>query len=101
MDREKTVGVIGAGKFGLALANLVAVKHNVILYSRRDDMVQQVNATHLYQDIELSPQIIATSSPQIICERCELILPVTPSKYFRSVMKLMSPFLTPRHVLIH
>ncbi|MFT4567299.1 MAG: glycerol-3-phosphate dehydrogenase (NAD(P)+) [Saprospiraceae bacterium] len=101
MDREKSIGILGAGKFGIALANLVAAKHNVILYSRRDEMVEQVNATHLYHGIALSSKIIATSSPQDICEQCELIFPVTPSKHFRSVMKLMSPFLTPRHILVH
>jgi len=101
MDRDKSVGIIGAGKFGLALANLVSDKYNVILYSRRQDLVDQVNSTHLYEGIELSAKIIATSSPQDICEQCELIFPVTPSMHFRSVMKLMSPFLTPRHILIH
>ena len=101
MDQKQTVGIIGAGKFGLALANLVANKHNVILYSRRRDLVDLVNKGHEYQGIQLSSRILATSSPQDICEQCELILPVTPSMHFRGVMKLMSPFLTPHHLLIH
>ena len=64
-------------------------------------MVDLVNKGHEYQGIQLSSRILATSSPQDICEQCELILPVTPSMHFRGVMKLMSPFLTPHHLLIH
>ena len=36
-NRDMGVGVIGAGKFGLALCNLLAEKNPVKLYSRRQE----------------------------------------------------------------
>lgn len=101
MERQKSVGIIGAGRFGLALANLVAVHRRVIIYSRRASIVDTINSEHLIDDISLSHLITATSAPEEICNQCQLILPVTPSMHFRKVMKIMCPYLTPRHMLIH
>ncbi|MEL6123505.1 MAG: NAD(P)-binding domain-containing protein, partial [Bacteroidota bacterium] len=49
MDQVKSVGVIGAGSFGLALANLIAANADVIIFSRRQDAISKIN-----QQLELN-----------------------------------------------
>jgi glycerol-3-phosphate dehydrogenase (NAD(P)+) len=40
---DKPIGVIGAGSFGLAVANLLAENNKVLLYARNPDVVHQIN----------------------------------------------------------
>lgn len=101
MVAKKVIGIVGAGKFGLALANLVVPNSNVLLYSRRKDLVESINNTHNYNGIEFASSVKATSSIEEVCLNCELILPVISSIHFRGVIKEMSRYLTPEHMLIH
>lgn len=98
---QKIVGVVGAGKFGLALANLLSQNTKVLLYSRRTDLVSNINDHHSYNSIKFSDQVSATSSLEEVCTECQLILPVISSVHFRKVIRKMSAFLTPEHILIH
>ena len=45
-NRDMGVGVIGAGKFGLALCNLLAEKNPVKLYSRRQEDAASFDTRH-------------------------------------------------------
>lgn len=101
MNQEKVVGVVGAGKFGLALSNLLSPNVSVLVYSRRQELVDEVNQNNRYKSIKLAPSIRATTSIEELCTKCSLILPVISSIHFRKVIKAMSPFLTPQHMLIH
>lgn len=98
---QKIVGVIGAGSFGTAVANLLAVNVEVLLYSRKPKFVEQINSTHQNLGIDLSPSIRATNDLQEVAERCTLIFLIVPSVSFRSMMRDLSPFLHPYHTLIH
>ncbi|MBR9922089.1 MAG: NAD(P)-dependent glycerol-3-phosphate dehydrogenase [Bacteroidetes bacterium] len=97
----KLVGVIGAGSFGTAISNLLAHNKDVLLYSRQEDLVRQINATHRHYDIDLSPRIRATDDLQELADKCDLLFPVVPSDQFRSMMKKLGPLLQPNHILIH
>lgn len=98
---SQKVGVIGAGSFGTAIANLLALNVDVLLYSRQKALVQQINEQHRHFDLDLSPRIRATNNLQEVAESCSLIFPIVPSNNFRSMMRDLSPFLRPYHVLIH
>ncbi len=98
---QKPVGVIGAGSFGTAIANLLAYNVDVLLYSRNKDLVRKVNASHEHFEINLSKKITATHNIQQIAQQCDLIFPVVPSSSFRSLMKDIGPYLKPYHILIH
>lgn len=95
------VGVIGAGSFGTAISNLLSLNARVLLYSRNADLVEKINRTHRHMDMELSDRIRATGSLQEVAETCTLIFPVVPSANFRDMMRELSPFLRPYHLLIH
>ena len=64
IQQKKTIGVIGAGSFGTAIAELLAQKTKVIQYSRNPDLVASINENHYNTGLkrELPTNIIATNS---------------------------------------
>jgi len=100
-QNNKPVGVIGAGSFGTAVANLLSYNTDVLLYSRNPDQVDQINQQHRLDDLALNERIRATTSLQQIADHCELIFPIVPSSNFRIMMQEFAPFLHPYHILIH
>ncbi|WP_258104121.1 NAD(P)H-dependent glycerol-3-phosphate dehydrogenase [Marinoscillum sp. MHG1-6] len=100
-SNHKTVGVIGAGSFGTAIANILAEKNHVILYVRTKERAEEIKATGKSADQELNPNIEISNDLETIGNRCEVIFPIIPSANFRSMIKDLSPFLKPYHILIH
>lgn len=94
-------GVIGAGSFGMAVANLLAANRQVLLYARRPEVVEELGETRHYRGRTLHRAIELTTHPQELAERCELIFPVIPSKNFRAMLRDFAPYLRPYHKLIH
>ena len=98
---EQRVGIIGAGSFGTAIANLLAYNVDVLLFSRKPGLVEKINQGHHHLGVKLSPRVCATDDLQELTERCTLIFPVVPSGGFRNMMREFAPFLRPYHILIH
>lgn len=96
-----TVGVVGAGSFGRAIANLLALKCDVLMFTRREDLAEQINITHQIENFTLSSRIVATTNLEDIADKCSLIFPIVPSNKFREMMQGLGPFLNPGHILIH
>lgn len=101
MENSKKIGVIGAGSFGTAIAQLISENADVLLYARNKELVEKINSTHNHLGIALNENIVATSDPQYLAENCTLIFPIVPSVNFRAMMKTFSPFLRPYHIMIH
>ncbi|MCB0570196.1 MAG: NAD(P)-dependent glycerol-3-phosphate dehydrogenase [Phaeodactylibacter sp.] len=98
---EQPVGIIGAGSFGTAIANLLSYNVDVLLFSRNEELVEQINNSKFNQGIKLSNRVRATSDLAEVPRLCTLIFPVVPSINFRNMMRSLSPFLRPYHILIH
>lgn len=96
-----TVGVIGAGSFGTTVATLLAHNTDVLIFSRRQEVINSINLENKHLNIKLSDKIRATGDISEITSQCQLIFPVLPSSSFRTTMKIMAPSLTPGHILIH
>lgn len=94
-------GILGAGKFGTALANLMANNGVVYLYTRRKEVCETINKNRIHNDVTVHQNVIATNSIEEVCNSCEVIFPVIPSVDFREIIKTASPFLMPNHILIH
>jgi len=93
------IGVIGAGAWGTALAQAVALNgHEVRLWARDPALVDAINATRenmaYLPGTELSPQIVATSDLTWVAE-AEFNLVVTPAQYMRSVLDDLSAHAQP------
>lgn len=98
---KRRVGVIGSGSFGLAVSNLIAHNYDVLLYSRREEVVNKINTEHEYKNQKLKANVLATNSLEELAEECSLIFPIIPSNHFKDMIVKLSPFLSPKHILIH
>ena len=97
---KEVVGVIGAGSFGLAIADLLAENTKVLLYARRQEVIDAINnKTGDYKD--LSPNISGSTDLAYIAKECTLLFIMIPSAAFRSVVRQLSPYLKPSHFIIH
>lgn len=94
-------GVVGAGYFGTAIANLLAYNSDVLLFSRKDEVVAEINERHTHLGAPLSPRIRATSDVAEVAATCNLIFPIVPSNSFRRMMQALGPHLRPHHIVIH
>ncbi|WNB17291.1 NAD(P)H-dependent glycerol-3-phosphate dehydrogenase [Marivirga arenosa] len=98
---NKPIGVIGAGSFGLAVANLLAENTDVILYARNQEALKSINETGEWNSYQINKKIEATDDLEHLAKSCDIIFPVVPSANFREMIKSLSPFLHPYHILIH
>ena len=101
LSSHKTVGVIGAGSFGMAVANLLAQNKEVLLYARRPEVAKALQQVRAYKERELHHDIQLTIDLEELAQRCELIFPIVPSENFRDMIQKLSPYLRPDHILIH
>lgn len=101
---NKCVGVIGSGSFGTTIADLISDNSDVLLYCRREEVMESINTLHKHPNfpqLSLSARLKATNNLREIAENCTLIFPIVPSKNFREMMRSLAPFLKPSHILIH
>lgn len=96
----KTVGIIGAGSFGITLVKTLSRNVDVIVYTRKQEVVDTINATHYHLGHELRENVKATNDIEEITSKCELIFAVVPSSSFRQMMKEFCPYLKPSHIII-
>ena len=89
------VAVVGAGSWGSALANVLGTKGcNVSLWARRQELVSAINTTHINDDylpgIELSGNIVASTSLADCLSGAQAAVVVTPSKLLRGVAQSLA-----------
>jgi glycerol-3-phosphate dehydrogenase (NAD(P)+) len=99
---SKPVGVIGAGSFGSAMANILAEKSDkILLYARTPEKAAHIEKTRESAGQKLSSNIEVTNELSRIGDECDVIFPMVPSANFRSMMRDLSPHLRPYHIMIH
>jgi glycerol-3-phosphate dehydrogenase (NAD(P)+) len=84
------VGVIGAGAWGTALAQMLAADgREVLLWARESELVEEINASHtnslFLPSAALAPSIRATSALGDAAG-CEILLLVTPAQHLAATM---------------
>ena len=95
------VGVIGAGSFGTAIANVLAENQPVLLYVRNVEKMKVIEDARECKGQKLNDHITLTNDLPSFFEECILIYPMVDSQNFREMCKSMRPYLRPDHVLIH
>ncbi|MEM8585579.1 MAG: NAD(P)H-dependent glycerol-3-phosphate dehydrogenase [Bacteroidota bacterium] len=97
----ETVGVIGAGSFGTAVSNLLALNTKVILYSRRSEIARAINEERFRYGVPIHDRVEATNDLSLVTSSCQLLFVFVPSDAFRTVMQQMASLLNPSHLIVH
>ena len=95
------VGVIGLGRFGTVIANILAKRRNVLLYTRSEKKAAAVSKIRSYCNYPLHQRVKITTSLEEITTNCEVIFPIVPAEAAASLMEQLAPYLRPHHMLIH
>lgn len=98
---KKQVGVIGSGNFGTALSVLLASNADVLMHTRTSEKAKSINTGHQNLGWHLPERIHATSNLEELCNLCPVIFIAIPSVHFSSLVQNISPFLNPRHIVVH
>ena len=101
LSDDKPIGVIGAGNFGSAVANLLAPQRKVLLYARDESVVERIREKKENRGHTMHPNVQAISDMAEVVNQCDIIFPIVPSAHFRPMMKRLSQYLHPYHILIH
>ena len=93
MTASATIGVLGAGAWGTALAQMLASdSREVLLWAREPELVAHINDERanpaFLPSIVLSPKITATGDLAQIA-RCAILLVVTPAQHMGGVLEQM------------
>jgi glycerol-3-phosphate dehydrogenase (NAD(P)+) len=99
MTGGATVGVIGAGAWGAALATVAArAGKDVVLWSRSPKAAAALNATRSHPRLAAStlPDGIRATAEHAELQSCRLLILAVPAQAVRAVMTEFSPRLPPR-----
>ena len=89
----QTIGIIGGGAWGTALAqNFANAEKDVILWAREEDLVTAINNQHentlFLPGVKLHENIKATGSLSVAA-KADILLIVTPAQHLRSTLEAM------------
>lgn len=104
-SERSRIGVIGAGSWGTALANLLAEKgHAVDLWVREEDVFEQIKTRRVNEvflpHAALVPELTPVKTFEEALRQKEAVLMVVPSHVFRHVLEGMKPYLEPDMSLV-
>ncbi|MFZ9888628.1 MAG: NAD(P)H-dependent glycerol-3-phosphate dehydrogenase [Myxococcota bacterium] len=102
---SETVGVLGAGSFGTALAKLLAEGgHRVRLWARDAEVVRSINEDHRHprrlREVQLPPGLVATSELEETLHGASLVVSGIPTVALREVWNQATPFLGEQTVVL-
>jgi glycerol-3-phosphate dehydrogenase (NAD(P)+) len=94
-ERKTTLGVIGGGAWGTALAQMLASDASPVrLWAFERDVVEDINTARCNRaylaGIDLNPAIVATADLAALSD-CALLLVVTPAQHMRRVLAQLPP----------
>ena len=100
----KRIGILGAGTWGTALANLLASSgHEVMLWSRFADEVNTIMKTHRHKNlpgVEINNRILYSCSVEEAVEGKDVVVIAVPSIYVRETTALAKPYLKSNQIIV-
>ena len=88
-----TVGVIGAGAMGTAVAQTVASNANVLLYARREEICNDINNTNVnsqyFPNVKLHENITAVCDLNEL-KKVEIVFLCIPSSVMRELVEKLN-----------
>jgi glycerol-3-phosphate dehydrogenase len=97
------IAVIGAGTWGIALANMLSEKHNVTVYSAIGDEIDYIQKYHKHphlENVSISQKIYLTKELKETVENNEIIVMAVPSIYVRSTSKQIAQYIKDNQIIV-
>jgi glycerol-3-phosphate dehydrogenase (NAD(P)+) len=106
MGDRTGIGIVGAGRFGTALAAVVGrAGHAVALWSTTPAVVDEINREHTNRgrlpDLHLPEQVRATSDPAELAATARLVVLAVSSTEARERARTLGAVVDGRHMLVH
>jgi len=106
VTRAQTVGVVGAGRFGTTLANLVAgTGRDVVLWTTSPAVAAEINEQRTNETrmpgLELAPSLYATNEPAELAERARFIVVAVASTDVCGRVHTLGGHLDGGHLVVH
>ncbi len=103
MVNEMKIGVMGAGGWGSALANLLTENnHEVILWSHESNVVEEINkekTNSIYLPDKIFNKNLIASNDSSDLKNCEILVNTIPTQYIRSAIKNFALPLTGKFIV--
>lgn len=100
----KRIGILGAGTWGTALANLLtSVGHQVMLWSRFPEEVNTIMKTHKHKNlpgVEIDRNILYSCNIEEAVEDKDVIVMAVPSIYVRETTLLAKKYFKPNQIIV-
>lgn len=101
-----TVGLIGLGNVGCAIANLAATNgYHVIGWEYSQEVVEEINTHHtntrFLPDVALHPHLEATSSLERVLQSCDIVFAALPTLFIRATLEQYRGSINPQVVLVN
>jgi glycerol-3-phosphate dehydrogenase (NAD(P)+) len=106
MGDRRGIGIVGAGRFGTALAAVVGrAGHDVALWSTTPEVVDEINREHTNRgrlpDVHLPEQVRATGDPAQLAATARLMVLAVSSTQARERARALGDVVDGRHMLVH
>ena len=98
------IGILGAGTWGIALANLLCISgHDVSVWSALPEEIEILESTHIhpkFPDTVLPEKMSFTTDIQKVCSENYILVVAVPSVFIRSTSRTISPFLKNGQIIV-
>ncbi len=100
----KTIGVLGAGTWGMALARVLSRKGNqVTVWSAIEKEIDEFSVTRKHPNLpgmEIPREIVFTKDIQQVCSQKDMLLFAVPSPFVRSTARLAAPYVPQGQIIV-
>ncbi len=104
MSNVKSIGILSAGTWGVALARLLQRNgHQVTVWSKFQAEVDSLTATRVHPNLPgltISEDIAFTSDAKTVCEDKDILLFAVPSVFVRETAALMAEFIPDGQIIV-
>ncbi len=102
---QDTIGIVGAGAFGVALAAMLGrAGRSSLLWSQRQDVVDTINGEHRcssFPDVELPAEIVATTDVEEFADTARFLIVAVSSETVRERLRVLGGAVSGRHLAVH